>query len=56
MQKKMGKVPIEDNSDASIIFDLLKRETGKNIKTKVIFKKNDQVSKDFLMYHSINKL
>ncbi len=52
----MEKVPIEDNLRASIIFDLLKSENVKNNGMRVILKKNDQVSKDFFMYHSINKL
>jgi hypothetical protein len=56
MLKKMKNLSIEDNSGcASLVDDLLKRESIIINKTKVILKHNDQESNDYLLYHYISK-
>jgi len=56
MIKKKKNLPIEDNSGCdSLAVDLHKRENVKINKTKVIIKKNDQESNDYILYNSISK-
>ncbi len=56
MLKKKKNLPIEDNSGCdSLAVDLHKRENVKINKTKVIIKKNDQESNDYILYNYINK-
>ncbi len=57
MPGKIEKIPIEDNSGrAGLIVGLHKnkRENVENNKTEVSLKVNDQVSKDYFLYRSIN--
>ncbi len=56
MLKKKKNLPIEGNSGCdSLAVDLHKRENVKINKTKVIIKKNDQESNDYILYNSISK-